>query len=40
MEHRYRAGEGIEFVRVEFKEMQYLYKDGSSLVMMDPETFK
>ncbi len=39
MEHRYRAGESIEFVRVEFKEMQYLYKDGSSLVMMDPETF-
>ncbi len=39
MEHRYRAGEEIEFVRVEFKEMQYLYKDGTSLVMMDQETF-
>lgn len=39
MEHRFRAGESIEFVRVEFREMQYLYKDGSSLVLMDPETF-
>jgi elongation factor P len=39
MEHRYRAGEDIEFVRVEFKEMQFLYKDGTNLVLMDPETF-
>ena len=39
MEHRYRAGESVEMVRVEFKEMQYLYKDGNNLVMMDPETF-
>lgn len=40
MEHRFRAGESIEMVRVEFKEMQYLYKDGSSLVLMDPESFE
>src|SRR5690606_35478429 len=40
MEHRYRAGEDIEFVRVEFKEMQYLYKDGDNLVLMDPESFE
>lgn len=39
MEHRFRAGEGVEMVRVEFKEMQYLYKDGNNLVLMDPETF-
>jgi elongation factor P len=39
MEHRFRAGESVEMVRVEFKEMQYLYKDGNSLVMMDPETY-
>jgi elongation factor P len=39
MEHRFRAGEGIEFVRVEFREMQFLYRDGTSLVLMDPETF-
>ncbi|MCA0427917.1 MAG: elongation factor P [Bacteroidetes bacterium] len=40
MEHRFRAGESVEMVRVEFKEMQYLYKDGNNLVCMDPETFE
>lgn len=40
MEHRFRAGESIEMVRVDFKEMQYLYKDGNNLVVMDPETFE
>lgn len=40
MEHRFRAGESVEMVRVEFKEMQYLYKDGSSLVLMDPENYE
>lgn len=39
MENRFRAGETIEFVRVEFKDLQFLYKDGTSLVLMDPETF-
>jgi elongation factor P len=39
MEHRYRAGESVEMVRVEFKEMQYLYKDGNALVLMDPESY-
>ena len=29
MEHRFRAGESVEMIRVEFKEMQYLYKDGN-----------
>jgi elongation factor P len=39
MEHRYRAGESIEVIRVDFKEMQYVYKDGTNFVLMDPETF-
>lgn len=39
MENRYRSGEEIEFVRVEYKDMQFLYRDGSNLVLMDPETF-
>ncbi len=39
MEHRYRAGESVEMVRVEFREMQYLYKDGNALVLMDPESY-
>lgn len=40
MEHRFRAGESVEMVRVEFKEMQYLYKDGSNFVLMDPVSFE
>ncbi len=39
MENRYRAGEAIEFIRVDFKELQFLYKDGTSLVLMDQESF-
>jgi elongation factor P len=39
MEHRFRAGESVEMVRVEFKEMQYVYKDGTNFVLMDPETY-
>jgi elongation factor P len=40
IEHRFRSGEEIEFVRVEFREYQYLYKDGTNLVLMDPESFE
>ncbi len=39
MEHRFRAGESVEMVRVDFRELQYLYKDGTNLVLMDPESF-
>ena len=39
-EHRYRAGEAIDFVRIEFKELQYLYPDNTFLVCMDSETFE
>lgn len=40
VEHRFRAGEAVELVRVEVKELQYLYKEGNSLVCMDNETFE
>lgn len=39
MENRFRSGEEIETVRVEAKEMQYLYKEGDALVCMDNETY-
>lgn len=39
MENRFRSGETIEVARVEVRELQYLYKDGNSLVCMDGETF-
>lgn len=39
-EDRYRSGESIDFVRIEKREFQYLYKDGDMLYMMNNETFE
>jgi elongation factor P len=39
LENRFRSGEEIQTVRVDVKEMQYLYKEGDSLVCMDNETY-
>lgn len=40
VEYRFRSGEEVEIVRVEVRELQYLYKDGSSFVCMDNDTFE
>lgn len=40
IEHRFRSGEKIDLERVETKELQYLYKDGESLVVMDNESYE
>ncbi|MGE3799677.1 MAG: elongation factor P [Candidatus Kapaibacterium sp.] len=39
LEHRFRSGEEIETVRVDRKEMQYLYREGDNMVFMDTETY-
>jgi elongation factor P len=39
VEIRFRAGEAVEAVRIDTKEYQYLYHDGSSYVFMDKETY-
>src|SRR5258706_13717715 len=39
IETRFRAGESIDIVRMETKEYQYVYHDGSGYVFMDNETF-
>lgn len=39
-EIRFRSGEKIELVRVEVKEMQYLYMEGDALICMNQETFE
>ncbi|SRR5713226_5999516 len=39
IETRFRAGETIEPVRLDRKEFQYLYHDGSGYVCMDKETY-
>ncbi len=40
VEYRFRAGEDVELVRVEQRSLQYLYKEGENLVLMDTETFE
>jgi elongation factor P len=39
IENRFRAGEAIEIIRIERKEFQFLYRDGSGCVFMDKTTF-
>jgi len=39
VENRFRAGEEIFPVRVDIKEMQYLYPEGNAMVLMDTETY-
>jgi len=39
-ENRFRSGESIDFVRVERKNYQYLYRDGHQLIFMDYETYE
>jgi len=39
-EYRFRSGEEVELVRMEYKELQYIYKEGEHLVCMDNETFE
>jgi elongation factor P len=39
LENRFRAGEEIFPVRVDVKDMQYLYEEGNALVCMDTETY-
>ena len=39
IENRFRSGEEIDIVRVERKQMQFLYRDGEDMVFMDMETY-
>jgi elongation factor P len=39
-EYRFRSGEEVELIRLEYKELQYIYKEGEHLVCMDNETFE
>jgi elongation factor P len=38
-ETRFRSGEEVEVVRVEYKEMQYLYPEGELMVVMDQTSY-
>ncbi len=39
VDKRFRAGEKVELADIDERRMQYLYKDGDSLVFMDNETY-
>ncbi|MBL7929520.1 MAG: elongation factor P [Bacteroidia bacterium] len=39
-EYRFRAGEDVEVARVEFKVLQFIYKDGENIVCMDNQSFE
>lgn len=40
IENRFRSGEGVDIVRVDFKQMQYIYQEGDFAVVMDQESFE
>jgi elongation factor P len=40
VERTYRAGEKVEDIRVENREMQYLYNDGTNYIFMDTESYE
>ena len=40
IENRFRSGETIDDVRIDQIEMQYLYKDGTNLMLMNTETYE
>jgi elongation factor P len=39
-EYRFRSGESVDIVRVELRTMQYLYKENTSMVLMDPVSYE
>lgn len=39
-DYRFRSSESVDVVRVDEKEMQFLYKEGNNLVLMDTETYE
>jgi len=39
-ENRFRSGESVEVVRVEYKMMQYIYPEGEFAVVMDNTTYE
>ena len=40
IDHTFNSGAKVEFIRVEAKEMQYLYLDGESFVFMDNDNYE
>jgi elongation factor P len=39
-ENRFRSGEEVDLIRIDRKQMQFLYRDGDDMVFMDTETYE
>lgn len=39
-EYRFRAGEDVDLARVEYKQLQYIFKDGDHYVCMDNDNYE
>ena len=39
-EYRFRAGENVEVARIEYKQLQYIFKENNNLVCMDNTTYE
>src|ERR1044071_518297 len=39
VEDRFRPGDSVEILQIETNDYQYLYEEGDTLVVMDPNTF-
>ena len=40
VEYRFRSGEEVTVIRVDFKELQFIYAEGDNMVCMDNETYE
>ncbi|MFL5753512.1 MAG: elongation factor P [Bacteroidia bacterium] len=40
MEYRFRSGEEVELVRVDYRLLQFIYPEGDFMVVMDNETYE
>ena len=39
-EYRFRSGESVELVRIDYRMLQFIYPEGENIVCMDNETFE
>ena len=39
-EYRFRAGEDVDLVRIDYRTLQYIYSEGENIVCMDNETYE
>lgn len=40
VEYRFRSGESVELVRVEYKALQFIFREGDYIICMDNETYE